>query len=456
MAIDFPIPVAVDEEFVDATSGKTYRWDGVAWKIKPADAVVGGPPPGTYVLKAGDTMGGVLSLINPDPATPLEATHKRYVDETIAANSLYQGTWSVAANSPDITPSAAILNSYSWIAVTADPAVPETAPAALPGIGGTLVAEGDNVIWNATLAVYQLVRGDQGVAGDFVLKTGDSMSGQLNLALQPTPLSFGGKVWANVYSPGNESYIEFWTNNGGYSDNWSLKTTAANPPGINVNGNTSTASLNVRSGAVSMGEGAGIHWASTSAVATATDFSEGICLYGFGGTSRFGFTITSGTLNYVVENAANKHNFTVGTENKLNIRADGLFQPTVADNKNGYFIGDRYHGMYFHSGNKLVFTEYHDHFNWRRQTTGTTGLGGDQRMTLIGGNLDAAGTVSTRAVIDRSLLEEHPDLAPFAAGEDPADSEIPQRGVNLGKLLMHALAEIKALKAEVAALKGKK
>jgi hypothetical protein len=245
--------------------------------------------------------------------------------------------------------------------------------------------------------------------------------------------------------------IEFWDPNGttrrgyiGYGDVNSLNLTGEG-----------TATWSVKNG-LFMNGGLGIRWASDSDVTGQHDLSKGICLYGSGTTSQFGFNITSGTLNYIVQNGGNKHNFIVGTANKLQINSAGLTQPTVADNANGYFVGDRYHGMYFHGGNKLVFTEYHDHFNWRRQTTGTTGFGGDQRMTLIGGNLDASGTVSTRAVIDRSLLEEYPDLEPFAAGEDPADSEIPQRGVNLGRLLLHALAEIKSLKAEIAALKGRK
>jgi len=319
-----------------------------------------------------------------------------------------------------------------------------------PAVGDEYVSGGATYTW--TGLVWDL--GGSATIDDKVDKAGDTMTGVLNFTaggVSPfRALSFkksdgaATDAYINLVVPAaEEGILEFWTANGGYSSAWCFKTTIANPPGIAVN-----------NGGIVMDAGP-IRWASNSAVATVTDFTKGICLYGWGGSSKFGFTITSGTLNYVVENAANKHNFAVGTENKLQIQSVGLFIPTVADNKNGYFIGDRFHGMYFHGGNKLVFTEYHDHFNWRRQTSGT-GLGGDQRMTLIGGNLDAAGTVSTRAVIDRSLLEEYPDLESFAAGEDPVDSEIPQRGVNLGKLLLHALAEIKELKAEVAALKGRR
>jgi hypothetical protein len=53
------------------------------------------------------------------------------------------------------------------------------------------------------------------------------------------------------------------------------------------------------------------------------------------------------------------------------------------------------------------------------------------------------GNVSAASMTDRTLLAD-PDLAEFVEGEKDGE-----RGVNLGRLLLHALAEIKALKAKV-------
>ncbi len=67
-------------------------------------------------------------------------------------DGLYQGRWQVAANTPDI----GVLTKepeWTWLAITADPLVPEVAPAALPGIGGVTITEGDHVVWTGTTFV---------------------------------------------------------------------------------------------------------------------------------------------------------------------------------------------------------------------------------------------------------------------------------------------------------------
>jgi hypothetical protein len=122
-----------------------------------------GVPVGTanpYVLKAGDGMQGVLALIDPDPVGPTHSTHKRYVDRVVAEQALYQGIWNVASNTPDLNvPPNAPLNGYSWTAQTVDPAVPEIAPASIPGIGGNSVSALNTIRWNATLLEYEQIRG---------------------------------------------------------------------------------------------------------------------------------------------------------------------------------------------------------------------------------------------------------------------------------------------------------
>jgi hypothetical protein len=55
-----------------------------------------------YVNTSGDTMTGLLTLSG-DPATTNQAATKHYVDVTVALNSLWQGTYTVRTNTPDLT-----------------------------------------------------------------------------------------------------------------------------------------------------------------------------------------------------------------------------------------------------------------------------------------------------------------------------------------------------------------
>jgi hypothetical protein len=68
MAIDFPAPATLDQEFTDATSGKSWKFDGTAWKIKPEDAAV--TPPTSYVFNTGLTLQPDGVTVDLDPATP--------------------------------------------------------------------------------------------------------------------------------------------------------------------------------------------------------------------------------------------------------------------------------------------------------------------------------------------------------------------------------------------------
>jgi hypothetical protein len=62
----------------------------------------------------------------------------------------FEGNWRVAANSPNLTPVNMFpFNGMYWNATTANPAVPETAPAGLPGISGLTIQQGDKILWNA-------------------------------------------------------------------------------------------------------------------------------------------------------------------------------------------------------------------------------------------------------------------------------------------------------------------
>lgn len=70
MAFDFPSSPTLGQNYL------SYIWNGYAWTIGNVGGV---PPAGDYVLKTGDVMSGPLTL-NADPALPLVAATKQYVD----------------------------------------------------------------------------------------------------------------------------------------------------------------------------------------------------------------------------------------------------------------------------------------------------------------------------------------------------------------------------------------
>jgi hypothetical protein len=136
-----------------------------------------------YVLKAGDAMLGTLLQPDPDPTVPLATAHKKYVDRIVAEMMLYQGTWQVAANTPDLNvPPNAPLNGYSYIAQTVDPNVPEVAPAGIPGIGGSTIAALNTIRWNATLLAWEQIRGPTAIS-------------QMTIADAPPSNAFHGQQW---------------------------------------------------------------------------------------------------------------------------------------------------------------------------------------------------------------------------------------------------------------------
>jgi hypothetical protein len=139
------------------------------------------------VAKTGDAMTGPLVLDGP-PASALAAATKDYVDVAVATAALYQGTWQVAANTPDLNASTP-QNGYSYIAQTAVAGTPEMAPAGIPGIGGMSIDSGDVIQWSEAASVWQKVAGSslsiaQGDAR-YINVTGDTMTGTLTLYADP-------------------------------------------------------------------------------------------------------------------------------------------------------------------------------------------------------------------------------------------------------------------------------
>jgi hypothetical protein len=151
-------------------------WDTVS-------AGTGGP----FLPLSGGIMSGAITTLPPVAAT--DAANKNYVDTMVANLHLFLGTWSVAANNPNIsgTPPGIQTGDY-YMATTVVPATPETAPGGVLGIGGTQVNNGDLVIWNG--ALFQRVQGSglTVVEGDarYVMLAGGIMTGPLVLDADPT------------------------------------------------------------------------------------------------------------------------------------------------------------------------------------------------------------------------------------------------------------------------------
>jgi len=321
-----------------------------------------------------------------------------------------------------------------------------------PAVGDEYVSGGATYTW--TGIVWDL--GGMNAPADFVEKTGDTMTGVLNFTaggVSPfRAFSFkksDGAVtdaYINLVVPAaEEGILEFWTANGGYSSNWTFKTTIGTTPGINVNGNASVASLNVRSGAVNMGDGAGLLWGNTSAKSSHTDLSEGICMYGWGSTSKFGFNVTSGTLGYCVENVGNRHCFTVGNVERFIINKDGAY------NTSGHFrtgevdgLGIRMYGsayIYKKIGTGMVMRRSANNVQWQTEMNDGSGT-------------TPVATASMTTFKDMGLalpeLKSDAELKPFARKDEGIE------GFDVAKLITLMLKKIRALEAKCAQLEKRK
>jgi hypothetical protein len=135
---------------------------------------------------AGGTMTGAIT-IPAAPAAGTDAVNKNYVDNAVGNLQLFLGVWDVAGNTPDITAGGTNSGDY-YIAVTANPNVPETAPGGIPGIGGSDVGNGDLVLWNGT--IWETVKGSGLTLAEadqlYVQLGGGTMTGALILDADPT------------------------------------------------------------------------------------------------------------------------------------------------------------------------------------------------------------------------------------------------------------------------------
>lgn len=141
------------EEFTSTHSGAVPASGGGAVNFLRADRAW------TPVLPlAGGDMTGPIEL-HAAPSANMQVANKGYVDEAIAAQALYQGTWEADTNVPDLTNTALRVNGYAWVALTPNPQQPFVVTAALPGLQGVAVNNGDRIVWSGAAAEFQLVRG---------------------------------------------------------------------------------------------------------------------------------------------------------------------------------------------------------------------------------------------------------------------------------------------------------
>lgn len=242
MPFIFPDSPTVGDE-VSGVNGASWQWDGIKWVGESASIFGGGTVDGplylfqnpvlpmeaatkdyvdevasnsihqapfdgqAYGMELGDwtpvlpitggIMQGSISMDNwwtindvPMPLLDYQVVPKKYVDEAIAALQTYEGTWAVAANTPNLSNPTLQVNGNYYIATTVNPATPETAPGGIPGIGGQTIYNGSLILWSDATHSWQQVRSGQltKVMADtlYVALAGSTMSGPLILSGDPT------------------------------------------------------------------------------------------------------------------------------------------------------------------------------------------------------------------------------------------------------------------------------
>lgn len=188
-----PAPLLRGEPALGVEPARTRMWVGdgannrLVFTSDPLDPLGPGLGAANYLPLSGGQMTGAIELL--PPVNGPDATNKTYVDTLFTSATAYQGTWQVAANVPNITAGGTAAGMF-YIAVTANPAVPENAPGGIPGIGGQSIANGDWIIWTTATNVWQVVAGGpltQQIANSlYVALAGGTMTGPLVLNANPT------------------------------------------------------------------------------------------------------------------------------------------------------------------------------------------------------------------------------------------------------------------------------
>lgn len=141
-----------------------------------------------WLQLSGGTLTGNL-ILNADPSTDMQAATRSYVDFMVSALRTYRGTWSVAANNPNISVGDTTDMAY-YLAVTVDPDTPEVVPAGVPGIAGQTVTNGSHIAWSDNVNAWQIIGAGtlttQAADLRYVQLAGSTMTGSLVLNAAPT------------------------------------------------------------------------------------------------------------------------------------------------------------------------------------------------------------------------------------------------------------------------------
>ena len=349
-----------------------------------------------------------------------------------------------------------------------------------PAPGDEYASGGATYFWTGTTWDLQTA----GTIADKVDKAGDTMTGQLNINRDTS-----AGEWSIAIAPDNglktmtlspsstphSGIIEFWMPDGvtrrGYIGYGAGTDVATNYLNINPEGGK----IHINGAGLAMQENAGIHWGNTSARSNPLELNEGICLYGWGTTSKFGFSITSGTLNYVVENVGNIHCFRVGAENVMDIRSDGVRIPggnlnvtgtssftgaisaagkitsTVAKDVIALQLND---GARIDFSSGCIIRKVHGSNQFQHHTNA-----GQVYVFHISGFGDAW-VIDTVGATGNSFSATAPEA--LALGKElgvarrKPETETTLEGVDVVKMLAAVLLKVKKLEAEVATLRGRK
>jgi hypothetical protein len=155
--------------------------------------------------RTGGMLSGPLVLAG-DPTEVFHAATKQYVDASLATGLAYQGTWAVAANSPDLT-TVPVQGGFRWLCTTANPAISETPPVAIPGLTGRSISDGDFILWDAAVGQFNLIASGgltKADADSLYLSLGggtlnSGISFGSNLATGTTDFSNHLSLWGGVY-----------------------------------------------------------------------------------------------------------------------------------------------------------------------------------------------------------------------------------------------------------------
>ena len=326
-----------------------------------------------------------------------------------------------------------------------------------PAINDEYVSGGVTYIWTGT--TWDIFGG--GDLQDYVLKAGDTMTGTLNATqVQVKGNGTVGQLWLSPGDTTRTGNLEWRMTDGlrqaymgwGLAADW-----------ITFKVENSCKGLYMSNGAdLYMGDGSGLHWGNTSAQTDVNNFSEGICLYGYGSTSQFGFNVTSGTLNASVQNAANKFDVNVGGATQLrvqqgtsyvysNLSCAGTITSTVAKDVIALQLND---GARIDFSSGCIIRKVHGSNQFQHHTNA-----GQVYVFHISGFGDAW-VIDTVGATGNSFSATAPEAlalgAELGVARRKPETETTLEGVDIVKMLAAVLLKVKKLEAEVASLKARK